>query len=169
MRISKGKVVFGKRDMWNFDNTISKVIHDGLVQFKKVGKNSYPPTFVEVTPDHKDLGNYSDEECNKEWERIFDVMIDGFKEHPEFYDVYGDSPTYNNLMNPEKFTDDENAPYKDEKGNILYNYHSKPKEGYTQEDVDLYIKKMREYHQEINDKIKLGREYFAKYLGNLWW
>lgn len=168
MRLSKGKVVFSKSDMWDFDNTLSKVIHDGLVQFKKVGKNSYPPTFVEETPNNEDLNKYSDEECNKEWERIFDVMIDGFKEHPEFYDVYGDVPTYNNLMNPEKFTDEENAPIEDEKYGLLYSYHSKPKEWYTQEDVDLYVQRMREYHQEIADKVKLGREYFAKYLGNLW-
>ncbi len=63
MRLRLGKYYCTRRELWNLDTTLAKVIHDVLVQFKGTGIHGYPDSA-------------GDEE---HWNEILDKMIWSFE------------------------------------------------------------------------------------------
>ena len=107
----------------------------------------------------------------KYWETILDDMMFSFdfKQHKEYYQIEK-SITTSNLCAPEKFTKEEleGAVHVDEKFGKCTRFITKPKDGYTQQDVDQYNIRMKEYYEQLNERKTKGLQLFAKYFYNLW-
>lgn len=59
MHIQKGKLRFNKREVWNLDKYLAKVIVQGLEQFKELRKNTVPPHINNLfTKSNKIRGNF---------------------------------------------------------------------------------------------------------------
>lgn len=71
MHIQKGKLRFNKRELWNLDKYLAKVIVQGLEQFKSIHKNTIPPHLVneDINPEtgRKLYWDYSSEYCEEQW------------------------------------------------------------------------------------------------------
>ena len=76
MRYTKGVFKFSKRELWNLDNTLGKIISDGLEQFKTQGLHSYPMDFS--ISDDSSVGDQVDK-ATADWLACIDKMIYAFK------------------------------------------------------------------------------------------
>ena len=78
--------------------------------------------------------------------------------------------TVSNLCNPDKFTKEEleAAVHVDEKYGKCTRFITKPKDGYTQQDVDEYELRRKKYYEQLNERKTKGLQLFAKYFYNLW-
>ena len=170
MHIQKGKLRFNKRELWNLDKHLAKVIVEGLQQFKSVHKNTIPPHLVteDINPEtgRKLYWDYSSEYCDEQWQELLDKMIFAFTEHPTYFDIEPYDFYYDDLTYPEKFPEQvwEDHPIY---GKIT-EWRQVLKEGVTQEDVDAWWERSRAYDAEIRRKVDEGRELFIKYFDNLW-
>lgn len=170
MHIQKGKIRFNKRELWNLDKHLAKVIVQGLQQFKSVHKNTVPPHLVteDINPEtgRKFYWDYSSEYCDEQWQELLDKMIFAFTEHPTYFDIEPYDFYYDDLTHPEKFPEqvwEEHPVY----GKIT-EWRQVLKEGVTQEDVDAWWERSRAYDAEIKRKVDEGRELFIKHFDNLW-
>lgn len=64
MYYSRGDYRFKQKEIWNLSDTLAKVIHDGLVQFKKLNRYGAPTEFKSI----------------EEWNQVLDQMIYSFNE-----------------------------------------------------------------------------------------
>lgn len=171
MRIQKGKIRFSKRDVWNMDNTLSKIILTALEQFKEMDKNSVPPhLYKDVNTDvHNISFDYSEEYCDEQWCWLLERMMDGFKEYPDFYETSQYKDLYwNSMVDKEHFTEEELAAEYIEPYGLCYTMHRKLKDGYTEDDVEQQRILEKEYYKQIEKQKKEGRELFIKYFDRLW-
>lgn len=128
-------------DVCNLDDYLAGIIHEGLVEFKKVlmedGTGSYPGGFIEDY--FSEITEEQDKENFNRWLDIIDQMIYAFNtdNQPEITD-YDFGFTYNQKT------------YMMELDNT---------EGYNQYQKDLEAWKAKQVE---------GRELFVKYLDNLW-
>ena len=170
MHIQKGKLRFNKRELWNLDKHLAKVIVQGLQQFKGIHKNTVPPHLVtdEINPQtgREVFWDYSSEYCEEQWDVLLDKMIFAFKEHPTYFDVEPYDFYYDDLSHPEKFPEPEWEDHP-EFGKVTQ-WRQILKEGVTQEDVDAWWERSRSYDAEIAAKVKEGRELFIKHFNSLW-
>lgn len=181
MRIQKGKPRFSKRELWNLDTTLATIIHQALVQFKESPRNGYPVdainqyfldieglTEAQVTERFKQNPNdYDSEKVSEYFENILNKMIFAFSKEAKIdYQDIEECPTVCSLSNPELFEKEIHTT--DEKGNRYSSVMFKPKEGYTQEDVDAYWVRNTNYHKDLNSKTEEGLSLFSKYFYNLW-
>ena len=188
MRVQKGKIHFTKKDTWNLDHVLAEVILAVLQKFKETNRNGYPSL---VLSDYLDQHTSLSEQDKKTacmygeaakfgikekdviayWETILDDMMFSFnyKEHKEYYEIEK-SLTVSNLCNPIKFTKEEleDAVYIDEKYGKCTKFIVKPKDGYTQQDVDAYNIRMTNYYNQLEERKTKGLQLFAKYFYNLW-
>lgn len=164
MRVSKGKYIFSDRDVWNLDNTLSKIIVAGLIKYKNSKRHGYPS---EAIYDYHLNEKYTESEINAMivsgsksydedavchyWESCIDKMIFSFQEHPEYYEL--EQP----ITEPDVRTV---SRYR------LISFI--PKQGYSQADVDEYNKRESEYDKDIEERKKEGRSLFLKYYDSLW-
>ncbi|APD20315.1 hypothetical protein AM24_121 [Acinetobacter phage AM24] len=170
MHIQKGQLRFNKRELWNLDKHLAKVIVQGLQQFKSVHKNTIPPHLVteDINPEtgREVYWDYSSEYCEQQWQELLDKMIFAFTEHPTYFDIEPYDFHYDDLTHPEKFPEqvwEEHPVY----GKIT-EWRQVLKEGVTQEDVDAWWERSRAYDAEIKRKVDEGRELFIKHFDNLW-
>lgn len=169
MRIQKGKIRFNKRELWNLDKYLSKVIVQGLEQFKTLNKHTIPP-HLEVSFKAEDgktiYYDYSSEYCEEQWNELLDKMIFAFTEHPTYFDIEPYNFYYDDLTHPEKFPP---VVWEDHPvfGKVTQ-WRQILKEGVTQEDVDSWWERSRAYDAEVRHKVDEGRELFIKYFDNLW-
>ena len=188
MRIQKGKIHFTKKDTWNLDHVLSDIILAGLQKFKETNRHGYPNLVLSdyldqcttlSEEDKKSAFMYGDatkfgikeQDVIKYWETILDDMMFSFKykEHKEYYQIEK-SLTVSNLCEPIKFTKEEleDAVYIDEKFGKTTKFIIKPKDGYTQQDVDQYNIRMKEYYDQLEKRKAKGLQLFAKYFYSLW-
>ena len=152
MHLQKGKLKFSQKELWNFDSYLSKIIYDGLEQFKQMEKHSVPPNCYDhdtgvcfIDPKDSDL-------CDKKWVELIENMQFAFKEHLDYCDI----ESFDDIVyEPKKFT------------NCTLRL---PKfiNGKTQEDYDTYTDRMNAYHKDIQLRKEKGLQLFAKYFYNLW-
>ena len=77
MFIQKGKIRFSKKEIWDLDTHLAKIIYTGLVQFKQSKRYGTPSPFLaESTVEHP-LGTTT-EETKQAWEDTLDQMIYAF-------------------------------------------------------------------------------------------
>ena len=188
MRVQKGKIHFTKKDTWNLDHVLAEVILAGLQKFKETNRNGYPNL---VLSDYLDQHTSLSEQDKKTacmygeaakfgikekdviayWETILDDMMFSFdfKQHKEYYQIEK-SIIVSNLCAPEKFTKEEleGAVHVDEKFGKTTKFIIKPKDGYTQQDVDQYNIRMKEYYDQLKKRKAKGLQFFAKYFYSLW-
>lgn len=169
MRIQKGKVRFNKSEVWDLDKHLSKVIVQGIGQFKELRKHTVPPT-LEVSFKAQDgktiYYDYSEEYCEEQWQELIDKMIFAFTEHPTYFDIEPYDFHYDDLTHPEKFPPvvwEDHPVY-----GKTTEWRQILKEGVTQEEVDAWWERSRAYDAEIKRKVDEGRELFIKYFDNLW-
>ena len=188
MRIQKGKIHFTKKDTWNLDYVLSEFILTGLQKFKETNRHGYPSlVLLDYLNEHTTLSEedkksahlYGDatkfgikeQDIIKYWETILDDMMFSFnyKEHKEYYQIER-SLTVSNLCNPDKFTKEEleTAVHIDKKYGKCTRFITKPKDGYTQRDVDEYELRRKKYYEQLNERKTKGLQLFAKYFYNLW-
>ena len=184
MRVQKGKIHFTKKDTWNLDHVLAEVILAGLQKFKETNRNGYPNL---VLSDYLDQHTSLSEQDKKTacmygeaakfgikekdviayWETILDDMMFSFdfKQHKEYYQIEK-SIIVSNLCVPEKFTKEEleDAVHVDEKYGKCTRFITKPKDGYTQQDVDEYELRRKKYYEQLNERKTKGLQLFAKYL-----
>jgi hypothetical protein len=143
MRVSRGKWIASKRDVWSLDYTLNPIIHAGLVKFKKELLKS---SFSGVPADF-----CIDDDCTDEsvanWHETLDKMIYAFdsSKHPDIRD-------YDFKINFERFPTENK-----DRTHVVTSCTN-------DEDRERYHKDCRE-HEE---KCQLGRELFARYYKNLW-
>lgn len=181
MRIQKGHPHFSKRELWNLDTTLAPIIHQALVQFKQSNRSGFPMlatnqylkdieglTEEQITERlNKNPNDFDSNLVNNFYEKIIDKMIFSFsKEAKSDYNDIEECPTDCSLSNPELF--EEEIHTTDEKGNRYSSVMFKPKQGYTQEDVNAYWVRHKEYHENLENKVQEGLELFAKYFYSLW-
>lgn len=181
MRIQKGHPHFSKRELWNLDTTLAPIIHQALVQFKELPRFGYPMEAVTqylidvegLTEKQvkerfeKNSNDFDSEKVNQFFETILDKIVFAFsKEAKSDYTDIEKCPTDCSLNNPELF--EEEIHTTDKKGNRYSSVMFKPKQGYTQEDVDAYWVRYKEYHENLENKVQEGLSLFSKYFYSLW-
>jgi len=144
----RGGVVFGVKDMWDLDHSLSPIIAAGLKKFKEVVTSEdnctgIPGSFL---PEWE----HTDEDCEvalKEWYSVLDKMIYAFdSESPEVPDG-----VFNDLL--ECLTPVEGTEYSEIKNLV--------------KDQTLYDK-YREEDDEHHRRVQEGLDLFAKHYHDLW-
>ena len=181
MRIQKGHPRFCKRELWNLDSTLAPIIHQGLTQFKDSKRYGFPMTAVnqyleeveglskeQITERFKENPNdFDSEKVSQYFENILDKMIFTFSKEAKIdYPDIEECPTVCSLSNPELFEKEVHTT--DEKGNRYSSVMFKPKEGYTQEDLDGYWIRYKAFNEDLNKKVNEGLTLFSKYFYDLW-
>ena len=171
MRIQKGKIRFNKSEVWNLDKHLSKVIVQGLEQFKTLNKHTIPPhLYMDLhgreTIKVEDL-KYTDDEYNAEWLWLLNTMQDGFKPSDDYHkDLQCSDMTWCSLFNPEKFDGDD--PESVHNGVKMHEVRWKLKDGVTQEEYDRCQELRSAWFTEHSYKREQGRKYFIAYFDSLW-
>lgn len=171
MHISKGKLKLSRKELWNVDNTLSKIIVDALEQFKSVPKHTIPPhLYTDIhgreTSKVEDL-KYTDDEYNAEWLWLLNTMQDGFKSSDDCPDELRCSEMrWCSLMNPEKFDGDD--PVIIRNGVKHYEIRWRLKDGVTQEEYDNCHEQLLDWRTKQLYKKEQGRKYFMAYFDSLW-
>ena len=146
-------IVFGVKDVWNLDTTLSPIILSALLKFKEcsAGHKGIPGNLLfEMFPDNPGY-SYTDEQseqASQRWDEIIDTMIYAFnlKNEPKIRD-------YGKFFSDNLFTTDEN-------GNKKLDLTITNKGEHSRYNEDL------EKHQA---KVKEGHLLFGKYFQNLWY
>ena len=172
MHIKKGKPHFSKSDLWNLDEVLASIIHQGLIQFKESTRNGHPMEAVkdylinveklteEQVKDRfdKNPNDFDSSLTLAHYEKILDSMIFAFSKEAkkDYYEIV-DRPY------DIKFLEEE------DKGTIRYSQmRSIPKEGKTEADILKYHEDEKKYDEENKAKLKQGLAYFAIYFYSLW-
>lgn len=146
-------IVFGARDTWSLDHTLSPIILSALLKFKECSKDykGIPGNLLfEMFPDDPGY-SYTEEQCDQasaRWDEIIDTMIYAF-----------------NLKNEPKIQD---YAFK-----FNHNFSAKDEKELTK--MDLTVTNEEEYERYKNDekahqdKVTEGHMLFGKYLQCLWW
>lgn len=179
MRIQKGKVRFSKRELWNLDETLKPIIHTALTQFSQEKKYGVSMLAYEdcissdkgITIDEakawiKENQSNSGEVDGYTTEMIFDYfnnviiqdMIFAFANHPDYDDI--EKPPYKISMNMDGEVREDGTV----KSFIEYEWDR----GITQEDVNAYGKRERQYDEMVADRCVRGRHLFARFFNSLW-
>lgn len=162
MYMNRKGIVFGFKDTWSLDNTLSPIIHNALVKFKEVTQKEdnqdlkgIPNLLVcdMFSPEQLLDGHMNEEQrdlASEEWRRILDCMIYSFnlKNKPKLKD-------YNFKYIPAERVELEN-------GSIQ---HKGFGETTNQEEYNRY----RQDERLHEDKVIEGHNLFGKYFQCLWW
>lgn len=154
MRMKYGKVVFGYKDSWDSQTTLGVIIHDWLVNFKKVllDKKDHPymgvpnKVMVELYPD---VEEYTDDQLHAgfdHWLFLLDQMIFAFSNN---------EPEYEGSFNRQ-----EDHGKESETGLRVWNIEP--------DDMTEWNKFLKEC-DEYAATVEAGRELFGKYFSSMWW
>jgi len=154
MRMKYGKVVFGYKDSWDSQTTLGVIIHDWLVNFKKVliDKMNHPMMGVPnkvMTELYPDTHEYTDEQLKEgfeHWLFLLDEMIFAFS---------NDEPEYSGSFKRE-------VDHGVEKEDGLRTWNMQP------DDLSEWNKFLKEC-DEYAAKVEAGRVLFGKYFSSMWW
>ena len=157
MRMKYGKVVFGYKDSWDSQTTLGVIIHDWLVNFKKVILEKKDHPFMGVPNKvmnelYPDTHQHTDEQLQKgfeHWLFLLDEMIFAFS---------NDEPEYEGSFVRGK--DHEDFDSEDSKG--LKTWNMEP------DDLNEWNKFLKEC-DEYAAKVEAGRVLFGKYFSSMWW
>jgi len=167
MRLSKGKFVPSRKELWCLNDTLSMVIVDSLRKFKEIDKHSVPPHLYrnfngEIINKNID---FSSDFCDEQWEWLLDKMIFGFEKHKEYSDIVPFDFYWDDLSNPEKF------PPKVWEYHPIYGkvteWRRVLKPQYTQKDVDVWLEEHKKYTENLRNEIEDSRKYFISYFDYL--
>lgn len=176
MRVTKGKLKFSQRELWNLDAHLSTVIIGALEQFKSYLKHSVPPHLyrddnggiqsINGSVHSLESDKYSSEYCDEQWVWLLDKMQDGFRLFPSYFDIEPYNFYWDDLSNPEMFSEQvwEEHPIH---GKVT-TWRKTLKPEHTQRDVDDWLERSRKYDAEIKQKVKEGRELFLIHYNSLW-
>lgn len=174
MRKVHGEYIFTNQDLWSLDCTLSKVIHDGVKQFKESSRLGVPGGlkhsgvwYMSVADDDEKLNTTEEKDgekttyisCDamgKMWEKILDDIILAFKITSD--DVDGMSYLITVHDKPEL---DELYFLTDEDKRIV-------KEHLNNRNMDYLWDEFREVCKKVDKFIADGRNMFATYLSNMW-
>ena len=175
MRVTKGKLKFSQRELWNLDAHLSTIIIGALEQFKSYPKHSVPPhLYRDANGDiqsnngsvhYLESDKYSDQHCDEQWVWLLDKMQDGFRVFPSYFDIEPYNFYWDDLNSPEKFDEESWVEFE---GVKCKEWQQKLKPEYTQEDVYAWWERSRKYDAEIKQKVKEGRELFLIHYNSLW-
>ncbi|MDR6106247.1 hypothetical protein [Acinetobacter baylyi] len=159
MFIQKGKIRFSQKEVWNLDTHLAKIIYTGLVQFKQSKRHGTPSPFLtESTAEHP-LGTITIE-TKQAWEDTLDQMIYAFSPQQEYDEI---EPSIYDLKMIEdrdrQHTSDDSIPVK-----IL----TLPYVGFTEQDIEAYQERKKQWKQADIEKRQQGRELFTQYFHCLW-
>lgn len=176
MRVTKGKLKFSKRELWNLDTHLSTIIVGALEQFKAYPKHSVPPHLYRDASGGIQSTNgsvhslesdkYSDQYCDEQWVWLLDKMQDGFREYPSFFDIEPYNFYWDDLSNPEMFS--EQVWEEDEVYGKVTTWRKTLKPEYTQGDVDAWWERSRKHDAKVKQKVKEGRELMMLHFNSLW-
>ena len=168
MRLSKGKLKFGRKDLWNLDSILAKIIVDALEQFKSVNKHSIPPHLYidlkgESICDPHSI-EMTSEQFENEWTGLLKTMQDGFMPTIPYRIVEPNNFHWDSLSNPEMFTEKTS----EWNGVQVTEWQRKLKDGFTDEDYEAYLERQDMWDKAQFQRQAIGRRYFIAYFDNLW-
>ena len=150
MRIRRGKVVFGARDVYDF-STLSQLTHDWLVKFKEQsgGLGGVPMAFLpEGYTGQSDDDEVHMSEGKAEWMKALDEMIFAFSDYEPDADF--------NFIPVEGHGEAHEVG-----GNTYYAWNM------VADDLEKY-KAYNEAIVQVSERKKKGRELFAEHFESLW-
>ena len=142
MRFHHGNYVFSRKELWNLDLYLAKIIRDGLKQFKKMERYSYPPEFSNP----------------EDWENALDKMINAFDiiESSTFFEK--NSPMMKYLIENPCITED-----------IINNVTESNSNELKLEDIPKEIEEADKIYRKKTEKIITeGLELFSRYFRHIW-
>ncbi|HQV25924.1 MAG TPA: hypothetical protein PLS76_09290 [Acinetobacter sp.] len=158
MFIQKGKIRFSKKEIWDLDTHLAKIIYTGLVQFKQSKRYGTPSPFLaESTVEHP-LGTTT-EETKQAWEDTLDQMIYAFSPQQEYDEIEPSIYDLKMIEDTDRQSISESIPIK-----II----TIPKAGFTDQHIEAYKERKNQWEQLDIQKRQQGRQLFAKYFHNLW-
>ena len=86
MFIQKGKIRFSKKEIWDLDTHLAKIIYTGLVQFKQSKRHGTPSAFLTESTIEHPFGTAT-EETRQAWEETLDQMIYAFSPQQEYDEI----------------------------------------------------------------------------------
>lgn len=153
MYMNRTSIVFGARDTWSLDHTLSPIILSALLKFKECSKDykGIPglllcEMFPEVAYDHTEE-QY--DQASARWEEILDTMIYAFnlKNEPKIQDyAFKFNHSFFEDTSPDEFT--------------RMDFSVTNEEEYERYKFD---------EKAYQDKVTEGHMLFGKYLKCLWW
>lgn len=152
MYLNRKGIVFGVKDTWSLDRTLSPIILSSLIKFKECSaeRKGVPVMLLcELFPDV--LHEYTNEQMKEgeaSWIEILDTMIYSF-----------------NLKNEPKIQDYDfkfNTDFGEKEDNDTRTMSI----SHTNDDE---YQRYREDEKIYNEKVKEGHALFGKYLSCLWW
>lgn len=168
MRLSRGQLKLCRKDLWNLDGTLSKIIYDALEQFKGVKKHSIPPhLYINLNGDSvcdPHSIEMTSEQFDNEWVELLKTMQDGFLETIPYHKIEPNDFHWNSLNNPEMFTE---KTY-EWNGMTVVEWQRKLKDEYSTTDYDQYLVRKKLHDDTQQEKKRIGREWFVAYFDNLW-
>lgn len=176
MRVTKGKLKFSQRELWNLDTHLSTIIVGALEQFKSYPKHSVPPHLyrgasgdiqsINGSVHSLESDKYPSEYCDDQWVWLLDKMQDGFRVFPDYFDIEPYNFYWEDLSNPEMFSEQvwEEHPIH---GKVT-TWRKTLKTEYTQGDVDAWWERSRKHDAEVKQKVKEGRELMMLHFNSLW-
>ena len=161
MQIKKGKVLFGFKDTFSVNNTLSKVILAGLLKYKEVinakwGRKGIPASISQELIEQgkityqKDF-QLSDEDCDKcsdYFDHVLDEMIYAFEDNEPDIMLYDFKHT---------FVEDSVQHYPESTSGTY--------ECSNEHESERYTSDMKAH----NERCLEGRLLFAKFFDSLWW
>lgn len=189
MRKLNGDYVFKKEELWSLDCTFSKIIHDGLLQFRNMGRHGEPgglfidgEWYVSVSKDDPRLNTQaledydgkltehhyiSFDQLTEMWNKILDDMILAFKITSEDTDGGGYliSISDNDEALKELYflTESDKECVK----NYMKSIHDIDPETRTMKPSTEFLL-FRTVSDKVDDFILKNRENFARYMSHLW-
>ena len=189
MRKLHGDYIFKKDELWSLDCTLSKIIHDGLLQFKNMERHGEPgglfiddKWYVCTERDDPRVGTETEEPYNGKliphkyinidemaeiWNKILDDMILAYKITSEDTDGAGYliSISDNDELFKELYFLDEND--KETVKKYMKSMHNTHPEDINKISNTEFLS-FRVVSDKVDDFILKNRENFARYMSNLW-
>lgn len=174
MRKVHGDYIFTNKDLWSLDCTLSKVIHDGVLQFKNSERFGVPGSlkrfgywYISVSEGDERLNTVEEKDGEKTmyiscdamgtmWNKILDDIILAFKITSDDVDGMGYLISVNDR--PEL---DELYFLTDEDKKIV-------KEHLKSRNMDHLWDEFRMVCKKVDIFIADGRQMFSTYLGHMW-
>ena len=168
MRLSKGQLKLGRKDLWNLDQTLADIIYNALEQFKSVKKHSIPPhLYIDLKGDSicdPHSIEMTSEQFENGWVGLLKTMQDGFLPIVPYCKVEPNNFHWDSLNNPEMFAE---KTY-EWNGVRTTEWQRKLKDGYSDADYDAYLSRQKLHDDAEKERKDVGRQYFIAYFDNLW-
>ena len=168
MRLSKGQLKLGRKDLWNLDQTLSDIIYNALEQFKGVKKHSIPPhLYIDLKGDSicdPHSIEMTSKQFENEWVGLLKTMQDGFLPIVPYCKVEPNNFHWDSLNNPEMFAE---KTY-EWNGRQVVEWQRKLKDRFTDADYEAYVERQEMWGKTQFQRQAIGRRYFIAYFDNLW-